>query len=73
MFTVESCSKVKHLIGALNMRANILDVALRALNYYILNEVEYPDAFYKVATNLELNTREKHALMEMYDNQDWSK
>ena len=55
------------------MRADILEIALRSLNKFILNEVEYPEAFYKVATSLELNTREKHALMEMYDNQDWSK
>jgi hypothetical protein len=54
------------------MRVDILEMALRELNRLILNEVEYPDAFYKVAKGLELNTREKHALMEMYDNQEWA-
>jgi hypothetical protein len=55
-----------------NMRTNILEMALRELNRQVLNEVEYPDAFYKVATALELNTREKHELMSMYDKQGWN-
>ena len=54
------------------MRTNILEMALRELNRQVLNEVEYPDAFYKVATALELNTREKHELMSMYDKQGWN-
>ena len=55
------------------MRMTIVEMALRELNRLVLNEVEYPDAFYKVSTGLELNTREKHSLMEMYDNQGWAK
>ena len=51
------------------MRQDILDIALRELNYQIANEVEYPDAFYRVSKGLDLNTREIHALIKMYDKQ----
>lgn len=51
------------------MREYLIEIALRELNHLIANEMEYPDAFYKISTNLDLTTREKHALIKAYDEQ----
>ena len=73
MFTVESCSKVKHLIGALNMDTSLLGIALRELNRLVLNDVEFPNAISRLATGLSLTLEQVEQLEALYDNQGWSK
>ena len=51
------------------MRQNILEIALRELNYQIANEVGFPRAFYVVSQGLELTKEECNQLKSNYDNQ----
>jgi hypothetical protein len=51
------------------MRYNILEIALRELNHQIVNEVEFPIAFYRVCCNLKLTNDECNELQFSYDQQ----
>lgn len=53
------------------MRQQILGMALRELDRLVLNEVEYPAAFDRVFTALELSAEEGEELQRLYDEQGW--
>ena len=55
------------------MRTNILEMALRELNRLVLNEVEFATAHERLVMGLSLSTKEAVELVNMYDNQNWSR
>jgi hypothetical protein len=55
------------------MRHQIVEMALRELNRLILNEVEYPTAFDRLFTGLELSSAEGDELQRLYDEQGWAR
>lgn len=54
------------------MRQQIVEMALRELNRQILNEVEYPTAFDRIFSALQLSSDEGAELQRLYDEQGWA-